>query len=272
MGLSFYDPRAQKGMMRNIIFRVTSIGEVMVVVSFFEDDKKAIHTFFERLVEQFPNITSIFYCVNSKKNDFLLDLEMVHHHGKEWIEERLRDVRFRIGPKSFFQTNTEQAVNLFEIVEEFAELSGHENVYDLYTGIGSIGLFIAKNCKQVVGIESVELAIEDAKLNKELNNIENAIFYAGDVKDILTDEFAQKHGKPDVLITDPPRAGMHPKVVEMLLQLQAPKIVYVSCNPSTQARDLALLSEKYDVLKSRAVDMFPHTHHVENVVLLKLKD
>ena len=200
-----------------------------------------------------------------------MDLDMVLVHGTPYIEEMLQDVKFRIGPKSFFQTNPAQAVRLFEVVENFAELSGEENVYDLYTGIGSIALFIANKCKQVVGIEEVESAIKDAKENTNRNNITNTVFYAGDVKDILTDSFAEQHGKPDILITDPPRAGMHAKVVDMLLKLEAPKIIYVSCNPSTQARDLALLAEKYSVKKSQAVDMFPHTHHIENVVLLTLK-
>ena len=178
---------------------------------------------------------------------------------------------FRIGPKSFFQTNTGQAKELYDVVVDFAELKGDENVYDLYTGLGSIALYVAKNCKQVVGIEEVEDAIEDAKVNAKLNDIDNAVFYAGDVKDILTEDFSRKHGKPDLLITDPPRAGMHAKVVEMLLQLEAPRMVYVSCNPATQARDLNLLKEKYDVLKAQPVDMFPHTHHIENVVLLQLR-
>lgn len=271
MGLGFYDIKAHEGIMRNVVFRTTSIGEVMVMVSFLENDQKAIQGLFDELVARVPMITSIYYCINSKTNDFVLDLEMVHYYGKEWIEEELRDVRFRIGPKSFFQTNSEQAVNLFNVVEEFAGLTGTENVYDLYTGIGSIALYVAHKCKQVVGIEEIELAIADAKVNMEVNNIQNAVFYAGDVKDILMEAFAKKHGRPDVLITDPPRAGMHPKVVEMLLQLEAPKVVYVSCNPATQARDLQLLGGKYEVLKSQAVDMFPHTHHIENVVLLKLK-
>ena len=180
-------------------------------------------------------------------------------------------MKFEIGPKSFFQTNTKQAIRLFDVVKEFAELSGKENLYDLYTGLGSIGLYLAENCKQVVGIEEINAAIEDAKANSDRNNINNSVFYAGDVKDILTNSFSEKHGKPDVVITDPPRAGMHPKVVEMLLQLEAPRIVYVSCKPSTQARDLNLLQEKYNIKKVQAVDMFPQTPHIETVALLELR-
>ena len=187
------------------------------------------------------------------------------------INETIGDVKFQIGPKSFFQTNTKQAKELFDLVKDFAGLSGRENVYDLYTGIGSIALYLSKHCKQVVGIEEVVEAIEDAKINQQLNKINNAVFYAGDVKYILTSEFAEKHGKPDIVITDPPRAGMHKDVVEMLLQLAAPKIVYVSCKPSTQARDIGLLNEKYELIKVQPVDMFPHTYHIENVALLKLK-
>ncbi len=269
--MPFFDLRVQTGMMRHVMFRTTSIGEVMVIVSFYQNDPEKIKNLLDAMIAEFPEITSLFYCINPKKNDYILDLEMVHYHGKETIEEVLRDVRFNIGPKSFFQTNSEQAGNLFNLVEEFAGLEGNENVYDLYTGIGSIALYIAHKCKQVVGIEEVGLAIEDAKRNMELNGIENAVFYAGDVRAILTKTFAEKHGKPDVLITDPPRAGMHPDVVKMLLQLEAPKIVYVSCNPATQARDLQLLHEKYDVIKVQPVDMFPHTHHVENIALLQLR-
>lgn len=271
-GLAFFDLRSQTGFMRHVLLRITELGEVMVILSFYEGDMERIKLFMDDLIANFPlKITSLYYCINSKKNDYLLDLPMVLHHGRAWIEEMLRDVRFRIGPKSFFQTNTKQAVRLFNLIEDFAELSGEENVYDLYTGIGSIALFIAHKCKQVVGIEEVPSAIEDAKINMEINNIDNTIFYAGVVRNILTSEFAAKHGKPDLLITDPPRAGMHADVIKMLLELEAPKIVYVSCNPATQARDLNLLAEKYDIVKMQAVDMFPQTHHIENVALLKLR-
>lgn len=270
-GLSFYDPRAQTGLMRNVMIRITSLGEILLIVVFRDPAEKKIKRYMDALREKFPNITSLYVCVNSKQNDFIGDLDMRLYSGQPYVRERLRHVEFKVGPKSFFQTNTKQAENLYDVVVDFAELDGTQNVYDLYTGVGSIALYVAKTAKQVVGIEEIAAAIEDAKENAALNEIDNCVFYAGDVKDILTDEFAEKHGKPDLVITDPPRAGMHAKVVEMFLKLEAPKIVYVSCNPSTQARDLALLSEKYEVLKMRAVDMFPHTHHIESVALLSLK-
>ena len=270
-GLPFFDLKVQTGLMRHVMIRQTTLGEMMVIVSFYYRDEGQINTFLSAVLSAFPEITSLMFCINPKQNDFVLDLPMEIFHGKGYIEENLGAVRFRIGPKSFFQTNTKQAERLFDTVAEFADFTGGENVYDLYTGIGSIALYIANKVKQVVGIEEVAPAIEDAIGNAERNNIQNATFYVGDVKDILTNSFAEKHGKPDVLITDPPRSGMHPKVVDMLLQLAAPKLVYVSCNPATQARDLAILSDKYDVKKVRPVDMFPHTHHVENVALLALK-
>jgi len=270
-GFSYYDARAQTGVMRNMMVKTSSLGQCMLILSINLHDKEKIESFLQAVIIKNPKLTSVYYCINDKLNDFIMDLDMVLVHGKPYIEETLRDVTFRIGPKSFFQTNPKQAERLFDVVETFAGLSGNENVYDLYTGIGSIALYIAHRCKQVVGIEEVAAAIVDAKENMEQNNITNTVFYAGDVKNILTDSFADQHGKPDVLITDPPRAGMHAKVIEMLLTLAAPKLVYVSCNPGTQARDLALLSEKYIVAKSQAIDMFPHTHHIENVVLLTLK-
>jgi 23S rRNA (uracil1939-C5)-methyltransferase len=269
--LSFYDMKTHAGFMRHVFIRLTTLGEIMVIVSVKRDDKDRIQRLMEAIAAEFPQITTLMYCINGKLNDFILDLPMVTYSGKGFIEEMLGDVRFRIGPKSFFQTNTKQAERLFDTVAEFCDFQGTENVYDLYTGIGSIGLYIAKKVGHVVGIEEIGPAIEDAKENAAHNNITNTTFYAGDVKDILTADFAEKHGKPDVLITDPPRVGMHEKVVRMLLQLEAPKIVYVSCNPATQARDLMLLHEKYDVVKVRPVDMFPHTHHVENVALLTLR-
>ena len=270
-GLTFYDARTHEGFLRNMVVRVTSTGELMIIISFGNRNQEKIDRLVNGLLEEFQQITALYICINEKVNDFLLDLDMELVHGKPCITEQLGHVSFNIGPKSFFQTNTAQAKTLYDTVVEFAQLKGNENVYDLYTGIGSIGLYLAKNCKQIVGIEEVEAAIEDAKQNAALNNIDNAVFYAGDVKSILTEEFAQKHSKPDVLITDPPRAGMHPKVVEMLLNLKSPKIVYVSCNPATQARDLNLLKESYTIEKVRPVDMFPHTHHIETVALLHLK-
>ncbi|WP_020536405.1 23S rRNA (uracil(1939)-C(5))-methyltransferase RlmD [Lewinella cohaerens] len=268
MDFPFFDMRERTGSLRQLVIRTSSLGQTMVLIAFYVDDQDAIKSFLTAVQAKLPEITSLFYCVNSKVNEYLMDLEMHLFQGTPYIEEALGHIRCRIGPKSFFQTNTGQATRLFDIVAEFAGLTGEENVYDLYTGIGSIGLYLAKKCRQIVGIEEIAAAIDDAKINAELNGIENARFYAGDVKDILTDEFAQEHGAPDVLITDPPRAGMHPKVVQMLIQLAAPKLVYVSCNPATQARDLQLLDEVYRVEKMRPVDMFPHTSHIENVALL----
>ncbi|MBK8041214.1 MAG: 23S rRNA (uracil(1939)-C(5))-methyltransferase RlmD [Haliscomenobacter sp.] len=271
-GLRFYDTMAQQGFLRNLMLRTTTLGQTMALVSFGYDDPEKSSAFLSALLEQAPEITTLIYCINTKLNDTVFDLEMHSFHGPGYVEETLGEVRFRIGPKSFFQTNSRQAETLYSVARDFAGLQGNENVYDLYTGIGSIALFIAGQCRQVVGIEEIGAAVEDARINAERNGIGNARFYAGDVKQILTPEFALEHGRPDVLITDPPRAGMHPEVVRILLELSAPKVVYVSCNPATQARDLNLLQEKYDVLKVRPVDMFPHTHHIENVALLQLRD
>ncbi|MCO6478242.1 MAG: 23S rRNA (uracil(1939)-C(5))-methyltransferase RlmD [Phaeodactylibacter sp.] len=271
-GLSFHDASEHEGLLRQVMFRITALGETLVLFSFHRDDKALIGPFMEAVLEAFPQITTLCYCINTKVNDFFYDLDMATYAGKGYVEEQLGHVRFKVGPKSFFQTNTYQGKALYDVALEFAGLTGAENVYDLYTGIGSIALYMAANCRQVVGIEEIPEAIEDARANAALNGIANARFYAGDVKDILTPEFATQHGRPDLLVTDPPRAGMHPKVVEMLLQLESPRIVYVSCNPATQARDLHLLSAKYRVLKARPVDMFPHTHHIENVALLELRE
>lgn len=271
-GLSFFDARTNEGFMRNMVVRTSSIGEVMLIMVFKENDEEKYRPLLQQIMQEFPMITSLFYCINGKVNDFILDLEMVLVHGTPYIEDRLGDVRFRIGPKSFFQTNTMQAQRLYDIIVDFADLKGTENVYDLYTGIGSIALYLAKYARQVVGIEEVAPAIDDARVNAELNDAQNVQFYVGDVKDVLDETFIQQHDRPDVLITDPPRAGMHPKVVKVLLELAAPRLVYVSCNPATQARDLQLLSEKYEVQKIRPVDMFPHTHHIENVALLILRE
>lgn len=270
-GLSFYDIRNQVGLLRNLIIRTTSTGESMVIVQFGEDDKEGIEKVMSFLNEQFPLITSLLYIVNLKKNETFHDLEVLTYAGKAYIEEEMEGLKFRIGPKSFYQTNSEQAYELYKVAREFAGLQGDEVVYDLYTGTGTIANFVAKQAKQVIGIEYVEAAIKDAKLNSQVNGIENTLFYAGDMKDMLNDEFLSKHNRPDVIITDPPRAGMHEDVVNMLLKLGAPKIVYVSCNPATQARDIAILAEKYQVDKIQPVDMFPQTYHVENVVLLTLK-
>ena len=271
LDLEFLDLNAKQGFLRHLLFRITSLDQIMLIVSFYKEDEQKRKTFLDAILKRFPQIDSLHYCINPKENDFILDLNIHTYFGKGYVEETLGDVKFRIGPKSFFQTNTKQAVRLFDKVVEFAGLTGDENVYDLYTGIGSIALYIAKYCKQVVGIEEVGSAIEDAKENSKLNGFDNTIFYAGDVKNILSPKFSEMHGKPDLVITDPPRAGMHEDVVKLLLLLESPKIVYVSCNPATQARDLRLLSDKYEIVKLQPVDMFPHTHHVETVALLQLK-
>lgn len=267
----FFNLRAQEGLMRTLMMRTTSIGESMVVVVFYRDDKDAREELMDAIRSKFPQITALLYVINGKANDTITDQEILVHSGRAYIEEVMEGLTFRIGPKSFYQTNSEQAYELYKVTREFAGLTGKEFVYDLYTGTGTIANFVAKQARSVVGIEYVPEAIADAKLNSEINGVENTLFYAGDMKDILTDEFIQSHGKPDVIITDPPRAGMHEDVVATILRAAPKRIVYVSCNPATQARDLALLIEdgRYQVLKSRAVDMFPHTHHIENVVLLE---
>ena len=269
--LSFYDIRNQVGLLRNLIIRTTSTNQSMVIVQFGEDDPEGIQKAMEFLNEKFPEITSLLYVINTKGNETFHDLELVTFAGESFIVEEMEGLKFRIGPKSFYQTNSEQAYELYKVARDFANLRGDEVVYDLYTGTGTIANFVAKKAKQVIGIEYVEAAIEDAKLNSQINGLDNTLFYAGDMKDMLNDEFIANHAAPDLIITDPPRAGMDEKVVQMLLRLNAPKIVYVSCNPATQARDVALLSEKYKVEKVQPVDMFPQTYHVENVVLLTLK-
>ena len=270
LGVSFFDMRERHGLLRQLMVRTTTTDECMLVIAFFEDDRATLTRFLDAALDRFGDrITSLYYCINPKVNEYLMDLEMIHYAGTETVTETLGHVHFRIGPKSFFQTNTKQAERLYAITREYAGLSGGENVYDLYTGIGSIALYVADRCRQVTGIEEIAAAIDDARENARKNNVGNATFYAGQVQDMLTEAFAAEHGRPDVLITDPPRAGMHPKVIDMLLQLDVPRIVYVSCNPATQARDLALLSEKYAVELARPVDMFPHTSHVENVVKLR---
>jgi 23S rRNA (uracil1939-C5)-methyltransferase len=270
-GLTFYDLRNHEGNLRNLIIRTTSTGEVMVVVVFAYAEQEVIKGLMEFLKLNFPDLTSLLYIENQKKNDTIFDQEVVTYAGRDHIFEDMEGLKFKIGAKSFYQTNSDQAYELYKITKEFAGFTGSELVYDLYTGAGTIANFVAKSVRQVVGIEYVPTAIEDAKFNSSINNIDNTIFYAGDMKDILTTEFIQTHGKPDVVITDPPRAGMHADVVGRLLEMEADKIVYVSCNAGTQARDLALLNEKYQVERIKPVDMFPHTQHVENVVLLTLK-
>lgn len=269
--LSFYDLRAHEGALRNLVIRTSSTGELMVIVVFAYADEEQINGLMSFVAAEFPQITSLLYILNQKKNDTIFDQDVTVYRGAAYIEEEMNGIRFRIGPKSFYQTNSQQALHLYEITRDFAEFKGDELVYDLYTGAGTIANFIAANVKEVIGVEYVPQAIEDAKVNSGINNITNTKFFAGDMKDVLVADFVIEHGKPDVIITDPPRAGMHPDVVDRLMEIEAGKIVYVSCNAATQARDLLVLKEKYDVVKIQPVDMFPHTQHVENVVLLKLR-
>lgn len=269
--MSFFDIREQHGLLRNLIIRNTSLNEWMVVVVFYEDDKEKRELLMQAVYEHFPWITSLMYVVNPKANDTIFDLDVHLYKGKKTITEKLGERQFIIGPKSFFQTNTQQAFNLYSIVKNLAGLTGEELVYDLYTGTGSIALFIADVSSRVVGLESVEEAIDDARNNAEANQIDNVTFYAGDMKDVLNDQLVQKEGKPDVMVIDPPRAGMHQDVINNILKYAPEKLVYVSCNPATQARDINLLSEVYAVDTLQTVDMFPHTHHVENVALMVRK-
>jgi 23S rRNA (uracil1939-C5)-methyltransferase len=269
--ISFFDPVSQKGHLRNLTLRNTTTGQWMLLLAVASDSPKWRDAILGPIVKEFPLITSVLYVVNTKANDTIYDLDVKVYHGADHIVEEMEGLQFKIGPKSFFQTNGKQAEELYRVARDFAGLTGSETVYDLYTGTGTIALYVSKKAKRVVGIEYVEAAIEDAKVNAKLNGIAHASFFAGDIKDIFTPEFIAREGRPDVIITDPPRAGMHGDVVEQLLRLAVPRIVYVSCNPATQARDLQLLSEKYDVVRVRPVDMFPHTHHVENVALLELR-
>ncbi|MGZ5190878.1 MAG: 23S rRNA (uracil(1939)-C(5))-methyltransferase RlmD, partial [Flavisolibacter sp.] len=270
-GFSFYDYRDHRGLLRNLQVRICRTGEVMVNVIVGEDNEKKRNSLMEFISNQFPSITTLLYTINLKKNDSMQDLEPVTFSGKGYVIEKLEDFHFKIGPKSFFQTNSSQAEKLYRITREFAELDGSQVLYDLYCGTGSIGIFCSRNAKKIIGVELVEAAIRDAKENALLNNVSHSHFQSGDVIDICNDEFFNVHGKPDVIITDPPRAGMHEKLVKKILNMEAPLIVYVSCNPATQARDLSLLDEKYKVTKLQPVDMFPHTHHIENIVQLKRK-
>jgi 23S rRNA (uracil1939-C5)-methyltransferase len=270
-GLAFYDHVIHKGFFRTIMIRVTSIGQVMVFVQFAENLENEIKQILQDFLIAFPALTSLSYTVNTKKNDTFFDLEVIHFAGKPYIEEHMEGLRFRIGVKSFYQTNSEQAYQLYKIVRAHADIQPSDVVYDLYTGTGTIANFIAKQAKKVIGIEYIEDAIKDAKVNSEINGIENTSFFFGDMGKIFTEEFVKTNGQPDIIITDPPRAGMDKAVIDVLLKILPKKIVYVSCNAGTQARDLALLSEKYEVLEIQPVDMFPHTFHVENVVSLRLK-
>jgi len=270
-GLTFFNTRNQTGLLRTLMIRTSSIGELMVLVQFFSDAKELRELLLNHLKSTFPEITSLQYVINGKGNDTIYDQEVVCFHGRDHIFEEMEGLQFKINAKSFYQTNSEQAYELYKITRDFAALTGNEIVYDLYTGTGTIAQFVAKKAKKVIGVEAVPDAILAAKENAKRNNIENTEFYVGDMAKVFDQEFLETHGKPDVIITDPPRDGMHKKVVEQLLNIEAEKIVYVSCNSATQARDLAILDEKYKIVKTQAVDMFPQTHHVENVVLLVLK-
>ena len=268
----FFDLRTQEGLLRNIMIRTSSTGELMVVLQCKVTDgegRRKMEEILQFMADNFPQITSLMYVINNKCNDTIGDLDVEVFKGNDHIFEEMEGLRFKVGPKSFYQTNSEQAYNLYKVAREFAGLTGNELVYDLYTGTGTIANFVARQARKVVGIEYVPEAIEDAKVNSALNGIDNTLFYAGDMKDILTNDFIAEHGRPDVIITDPPRAGMHNDVTDVILAAEPKRIVYVSCNPATQARDLQLLDGKYKVTAVQPVDMFPHTHHVENVVQLE---
>ena len=270
--ISFYDIRAQHGLLRDLMMRNSNTGEFMLLVQFHYDeegDEQKAMQLLQHIADTFPQITSLIYVDNQKGNDTFGDLELTTFKGTDFIYETMEDLKFKVGPKSFYQTNTDQAYHLYCVARSFAQLTGGELVYDLYTGTGTIANFVAHQAKQVIGIEYVPEAIEDAKENSQVNGINNTLFYAGDMKDILTDDFIQEHGQPDVIITDPPRAGMHADVVKVILNAAPKRIVYVSCNPATQARDLQLMDADYKVVAVQPVDMFPHTPHVENVVLLE---
>jgi len=269
--LPYYNFKEQNGWLRNVVLRVATTGEVLINLVIHHEDKENREGILEHLLANIPGITSLNYTINGKVNDTIHDQDVVCYHGKPWIEEQLEDLRFKISPKSFFQTNTRQAEVLYKVTREFAGLTGNEVLYDLYCGTGSIGIFCSRKAQKVIGIEVVEDAVKDAYENAAMNGLDNCKFFAGDVAQVCTDAFFAEHGRPDVIITDPPRAGMHEKLVQQLLKMRAPKVVYVSCNPATQARDLQLLDEAYQVTRLQPVDMFPHTHHIENVALLELR-
>ncbi|MBR5200368.1 MAG: 23S rRNA (uracil(1939)-C(5))-methyltransferase RlmD [Alistipes sp.] len=268
-GYSFHNARLHEGLMRTMVIRTASTGEIMVIVVFNENDTERINDLMSHLQVEFPEITSLIYMVNEKWNDSLGDREPICFAGKDHIIEEMEGLKFKVGPKSFYQTNSEQAHELYKVTRDFADLKPTDVLYDLYTGTGTIANFCARRAAKVVGVEYVPEAIEDAKINSAINNIENTVFYAGDMKDVMSDEFIQRNGRPDVIILDPPRAGVDERVLEVIKRAAPERMVYVSCNPSTQARDLALLAEMYEILAVQPVDMFPHTHHVENVVKLR---
>ena len=268
-GLTFFNPREHSGLLRTLMLRTASTGEIMLLIQFFEDDQANRELLLDHLYAKFPQITSLQYVVNNKANDTLYDQDIKLYKGRDYILEEMEGLKFSINAKSFYQTNSDQAYELYKITRDFAGLTGNETVYDLYTGTGTIAQFVSKQAKKVIGVESVPDAIKDAKANAERNNIDNCEFFVGDMKVVFNDAFIAQHGQPDVIITDPPRDGMHKDVIEQILKIAPEKVVYVSCNSATQARDLALMDEKYKVTRVRPVDMFPQTHHVENVVLLE---
>jgi len=270
-GYSFYDIKKHEGWLRNLVLRLCSNGELMVNVCLGYEDEPERKKLLDHLLEKIPAITTLLYTINPKWNDSIYDLQPIIYTGNGYVTEKLEEFSFIISPKSFFQTNTRQAEKLYQVTRNYAELSGKETVYDLYCGTGSIGIFLSKGAKKIVGVEVIQEAIDDANKNAALNNITHASFYAGDVIKVCNNDFFSRNGRPDVIVTDPPRAGMHEKLVTKIIEMEAPTVVYVSCNPSTQARDLNLLDEKYAVTKIQPVDMFPHTHHIENVVQLKLR-
>lgn len=268
-GLTFFDIKNHEGFLRNLIIRTSTTGDLMVILAVYHEDTQERKKLLDALYKEFPQITSLLYVINGKANDTITDQDIITYKGNDHIYEEMEGLKFKIGPKSFYQTNSEQAYELYKITRDFAELTGNEVVYDLYTGTGTIANFVARQSKKVIGIEYIPEAIEDAKINSSNNNIDNTTFFAGDMKDVLTDNFIAKHGAPDVIICDPPRAGMHENVVNTILNAAPKKIVYVSCNPATQARDLKLMNHMYKITRVQPVDMFPHTHHVENVVQLE---
>ena len=267
--LDFFDLKNQEGLLRTLMIRTSQNGQVMVLVQFFREEKENREAFLQNLKDKFPEITSLLYAINPKQNDSVYDLDIEVFAGDDHIMEKMEDLNFKIGPKSFYQTNPEQAYELYKLTRDFAGLTGNELVYDLYTGTGTIAQFVSKKAKKVVGVESVQEAIDAAKAAAKFNGIDNCDFYCGDMKDVLNQDFINEHGIPDVIITDPPRDGMHKKVVENILFMNPKRVVYVSCNSATQARDLELMKDHYKIVKVQPVDMFPQTHHVENIVLLE---
>ena len=269
--LEFFNLRTKEGFLRNIIIRNSNLGEWMVIVVFAKEDIEQIHSLMQHISNNFPELISLMYVINPKQNDTIHDLKVENFKGRNYIIEEIEGLKFKVGPKSFYQTNSRQVINLYKVVRRFASLSGKELVYDLYTGTGTIAHFLSKDANKILGIESVSEAIEDANENSRMNNINNVTFMNGDVKDLLNQNFIDIHGSPDVIITDPPRSGMHGSVIKAILLAQPARIVYISCNPATQARDIFLLSENYSLPEIQPVDMFPHTPHIENVALLCLK-